>query len=431
LYGLLFVLVFCGAMALLAAIFGGADFLAGGGRPTSTPTTVPIELTQTAVALTPTVDATAVTLTPAPGQDSDGDGLSDEQERAIGTDPHNPDTDYDLLTDGEEVLTIGTNPLDRDTDKDVLLDGDEVKTYGSDPLKWDTSGDGISDGEAVARGLDPTIKQTATPTITAVPSATFTPGFTPTFTNTPLPSTTPTITNTPLPTWTWTPTTTALPPTFTFTPSPSPTITETPADTATPTETPTPSATPLPNPVVACMDAPTIDGVFDVTEWPGSPQIQFQPDGNPGALVQGYLVRNGDSLYMAWLMNDTTFSPGDSIRLFVDTTFNGGDPDTADRSFQVVRDGSKLIWAGIGSNSDGNTWDSNYSSGNWTAEIGEPGNNQWVVEMQIDVGLEMPAMSNPYGMMAQVVSGDLAVWPAGGESNNASTWQGVDWPVCP
>jgi serine/threonine protein kinase len=427
LYGLLFVLVFCGAMALLAAIFGGVDFLAGGGRPTSTPTTVPIELTQTAVALTPTVDATAVTFTPAPGQDSDGDGLSDEQERAIGTDPFNPDTDYDLLTDGEEVLTIGTNPLDRDTDKDVLLDGDEVKTYGSDPLKWDTSGDGISDGEAVARGLDPTIRQTATPTVTAVPSATFTPtpGFTPTFTNTPLPSTTPTITNTPLPTWTWTPTTTALPPTFTFTPTPSPTITETP------TETPTPSATPLPNPVVACMDAPTIDGVFDVTEWPGSPQIQFQPEGNPGALVQGYLVRNGDSLYMAWLMNDTTFSPGDSIRLFVDTTFNGGDPDTADRSFQVVRDGSKLIWAGIGSNSDGNTWDSNYSSGNWTAEIGEPGNNQWVVEMQIDVGLEMPAMSNPYGMMAQVVSGDLAVWPAGGESNNASTWQGVDWPTCP
>ncbi|MCZ7670129.1 MAG: thrombospondin type 3 repeat-containing protein [Chloroflexi bacterium] len=95
-YALLFVVIFCIAMAMMAAIFGGRDFFGGGGRPTSTATTEALALTQTAVALTPTVDVTAVTITPAPGQDSDGDGLSDEQERALGTDPFNPDTDNDF-----------------------------------------------------------------------------------------------------------------------------------------------------------------------------------------------------------------------------------------------------------------------------------------------------------------------------------------------
>ncbi|NHZ72175.1 MAG: protein kinase, partial [Aquificales bacterium] len=426
LYVLLFVVVFCIAMAFIAAIFGGGDFFAGG-RPTSTPTIDPIELTQTAIALTPTVDVTAVTITPAPGQDSDGDGLSDEQERAIGTDPFNPDSDYDLLTDGEEVLTYGTNPLDRDTDKDVLLDGDEVKTYGTDPLKRDTSGDGISDGEAVARGLDPLVKQTATPTITPISSATATPGITPTATFTPI-GPTPTFTHTPLPTWTlipsWTPTATLLP---TETPTPS----ETPVS-PTPTETGTPTNTPMPNPVVACQATPpTIDGVFDVTEWPVSPQIQFAPEGNPGALVQGYLVRNGNNLYMAWLLNDTTNNPSDSLRLYFDTTHNLGDPDTADRFFQVVRDGTLSVQAGIGNNADGLLWNPGYSSANWTAVIGEPGTNQWVVEMQIDVGSEMPALANPYGMMVQALSGDLAIWPPEGVSTDANTWQGVNWPNCP
>ena len=425
-YVLAFVVVFCIAISFIAAVSSLGDFFGGGGRPTSTPTPVgAFDLTQTAVALTPTVDVTAVTITPAPGQDSDGDGLSDEQEIAIGTDPNNPDTDYDLLTDGEEVLKYGTNPLNRDTDRDALVDGDEVKTYGSNPLLWDTSGDGISDGEAVARGLNPLIKQTATPTMTLIPSATVTPGVT--ATSTP-PGPTATFTQTPLPTWTHTPSITPSPtivPTWTSTPSATPVS-------PTPTVTNTPTSTPLPNPVVACQAVPpTIDGTFDVTEWPASPQIQFAPVGNPGALVQGYLARNGNNLYLAWLLNDTTNDPSDSLKLYFDTTRNLGDPDTADRFFQVVRDGSLAVQAGIGNNSDGLTWNPGYSSANWTAVIGEPGTNQWVVEMQIDVGLEMPALANPYGMMTQVVSGDLATWPSGGDSTIANTWQGVDWPTCP
>jgi hypothetical protein len=171
--------------------------------------------------------------------------------------------------------------------------------------------------------------------------------------------------------------------------------------------------------------------VFVVSEWPVAPQIQFAPTGNPSALVQGYLVRNGNNLYMAWLLNDTTNNPSDSLKLYFDTTRNLGDPDTSDRFFQIVRDETLAVQAGIGNNSDGLTWNPNYSSANWTAVIGEPGTNQWVVEMQIDVGLEMPALANPYGMMAQVVSGDLATWPPNSDSAIANTWQGVNWPTCP
>lgn len=44
-------------------------------------------------------------------KDSDGDGLSDDKEKAIGTNPNNKDTDQDDIPDGQEVL-MHFNPLD-------------------------------------------------------------------------------------------------------------------------------------------------------------------------------------------------------------------------------------------------------------------------------------------------------------------------------
>ncbi|MHA1609873.1 MAG: hypothetical protein ACTSUJ_07735 [Candidatus Njordarchaeales archaeon] len=81
--------------------------------------------------------------------DPDGDGLSTTQERALGTDPHDPDTDNDGLSDGEEVNKYGTSPVDFDTDGDGLGDGEEVNKYGTDPKDPDTDNDGLSDGEEV------------------------------------------------------------------------------------------------------------------------------------------------------------------------------------------------------------------------------------------------------------------------------------------
>ncbi len=64
-----------------------------------------------------------------------------------GTDPHNPDSDGDGLSDGDEVHFYQTDPLDLDSDGDGLLDFDEVNVHATDPASLDTDGDGLSDGE--------------------------------------------------------------------------------------------------------------------------------------------------------------------------------------------------------------------------------------------------------------------------------------------
>lgn len=104
--------------------------------------------------------------------DKDKDGLNKCDEENIGTDPLNPDTDSDGLSDGEEfsnyktdplksdsdndglddkeeILSYKTNPLMVDTDNDRLSDYDEAKTYQTDPLNADTDGEGLLDGDEV------------------------------------------------------------------------------------------------------------------------------------------------------------------------------------------------------------------------------------------------------------------------------------------
>ncbi|MEQ8765949.1 MAG: hypothetical protein RL885_18670 [Planctomycetota bacterium] len=112
-------------------------------------------------------------------RDTDGDGLLDGFERFYGTDPLDPDTDADRLSDGEEYnahqsgscldpldpdvdgdglfdgdeLALGTDPCLSDTDGDLLTDGDEI-AIGTDPLAADTDADGLTDGEEVGQGED-------------------------------------------------------------------------------------------------------------------------------------------------------------------------------------------------------------------------------------------------------------------------------------
>jgi hypothetical protein len=90
------------------------------------------------------------------GQDEEPDGLTNAEEFAHGTDPLDPDSDDDGLTDGEEVLTYSTDPLDRDTDDDGLEDGAEIAA-GTDPGDADTDDDLMPDGWEVDFGLDPLV----------------------------------------------------------------------------------------------------------------------------------------------------------------------------------------------------------------------------------------------------------------------------------
>jgi hypothetical protein len=416
LYGVLFVVIFSCVLGGLVLLSGQIDF--GGGDtaplPLTATATVDINLTQTITAGQTATSAVA-TATAELGADSDNDGLSDVQEGRIGTDPYNRDTDGDQLTDGEEVLKYATNPLVDDTDHDILSDGKEVLVYRTNPLNPDTSGDGMTDGTAVSLGLNPlAINQTATPAASVTPS------------NTPPPASTPTYTYTP----TWTPTPSITPtPTWTATPSLTPTPTNTPtATTIAPTATPT--AVPVP-PSACITTPPLIDGVFDITEWPYQ-LVRFTSETNPALAVEVYLRQNATDIYMAYLINSGSQDMSDSVIFYFDTLRNGGDPDTADRAFSIGRNGSIDIGAGIGSNSDGQTWNMNYNSLNWSSAVGEQGNGQWLAEVQLSKAAEMAALTNPYALMVQALyTTDDATWPTDADANIATTWQGVGNPTCP
>ena len=64
--------------------------------------------------------------------DSDDDGLDDGRELDHGTNPLNWDSDFDKLSDGDEIDTHETDPLNRDTDGDGLRDDWEILGYDSD-----------------------------------------------------------------------------------------------------------------------------------------------------------------------------------------------------------------------------------------------------------------------------------------------------------
>lgn len=94
-------------------------------------------------------------------RDDDNDGLTNLEEYQHGTDPHNPDTDGDGLSDGDEVHKYHTDPLNPDTDGDGLTDGEEVR-LGTNPLNPDTDGDGIPDGIEIKLGTNPLVPDTTT-----------------------------------------------------------------------------------------------------------------------------------------------------------------------------------------------------------------------------------------------------------------------------
>lgn len=122
-------------------------------------------------------------------KDTDGDGIPDDIEEFFGTDPNKSDTDGDGLSDMYELETsetsftekdadgngitddkedfdkdglttieeceMETEPYVADTDYDGLSDGDEVKKYKTNPLVEDTDSDGLLDGDEIILGLDP------------------------------------------------------------------------------------------------------------------------------------------------------------------------------------------------------------------------------------------------------------------------------------
>jgi hypothetical protein len=110
--------------------------------------------------------------------DPDSDGLSNIEECWNYTNPHNSDTDGDLLSDGDEVhihhsypwmddsdwdgigdyeeaMLYSTNPLLPDTDTDNLTDYDEIFIFLTNPLEFDSDGDWMWDDYEIDNNFDP------------------------------------------------------------------------------------------------------------------------------------------------------------------------------------------------------------------------------------------------------------------------------------
>lgn len=100
-------------------------------------------------------------------EDIDNDGISNEEEKSKSTDPRKKDTDGDGVADKVDIFPldktewrdtngngVGDN-ADPDADSDTLSNEEEIYTYGTNPLNPDSDGDGLSDGQETASGTDP------------------------------------------------------------------------------------------------------------------------------------------------------------------------------------------------------------------------------------------------------------------------------------
>lgn len=104
--------------------------------------------------------------------DTDGDGLSDYIEvMALNYNPNAKDTFNDGVDDGNrdydndglsniEEVGYGTSLENNDTDYDTLSDYDEINKYNTNPSSIDTDEDGLSDADEIRLGLDPNNKRT-------------------------------------------------------------------------------------------------------------------------------------------------------------------------------------------------------------------------------------------------------------------------------
>lgn len=64
------------------------------------------------------------------------------------------DADSDGILDADEKA-LGLNPAEYDTDGDGLSDKDEIELYKTDPKKADTDGDTFWDGNELLNGYNP------------------------------------------------------------------------------------------------------------------------------------------------------------------------------------------------------------------------------------------------------------------------------------
>ncbi len=105
----------------------------------------------------PTADPTEPETPLPPTGDADGDGLNNADESAAGSNPYNPDSDFDGLTDAVETSLTGTDPASTDSNHDGISDYNGF--YGNTAVDQDLVGPGETpydfDGDGLNDPVDP------------------------------------------------------------------------------------------------------------------------------------------------------------------------------------------------------------------------------------------------------------------------------------
>jgi len=105
----------------------------------------------------PTADPTDSETPLLPTGDADGDGLNNADESAAGSNPYNPDSDFDGLTDAVETNLTGTDPASSDSNHDGVSDYNGF--YGNTAVDQDVVGPGETpydfDGDGLNDPVDP------------------------------------------------------------------------------------------------------------------------------------------------------------------------------------------------------------------------------------------------------------------------------------
>jgi len=109
------------------------------------------------VSVPPTADLTDPEPPLPPTGDADGDGLNNADESAAGSNPYNPDSDFDGLTDAVETNLTGTDPASADSNHDGVSDYNGF--YGNTAVDQDVVGPGETpydfDGDGLNDPVDP------------------------------------------------------------------------------------------------------------------------------------------------------------------------------------------------------------------------------------------------------------------------------------
>ncbi len=84
--------------------------------------------------------------------DYDLDGLSNREEYLLGTDPTDPDTDGDGLSDADESRSYGTDPTQSDAPSELLVSSFDLSSYINTGLTW-TYGNGGLIAESFRGGI--------------------------------------------------------------------------------------------------------------------------------------------------------------------------------------------------------------------------------------------------------------------------------------